>query len=183
MNFPHNVEEFEEFVATVIAAHAADLAEKSEHRDGAAIVVTPCIDDAVQMMGISRDLRNVIPGGNVTYFAPFMRAKTEADAKAMRVNLTHGDRGAGTHALHSLFDLYLPDDRKKNPWTLETAYLLQVSDWLEEQGRDIPTFATVRRTTLLRATAEGMTDDLFWPDAAGQSLQIRSKNDDINIAA
>jgi hypothetical protein len=96
---------------TVVAARAADLAETREYRDGAAIVVTPCIDDAVQMMGISRDLRNVVPGGNVTYFAPFIRAKKEGDAKAIRTNLTYGDRGAGTHSLYNLFDLYLPDDR------------------------------------------------------------------------
>jgi hypothetical protein len=142
--------------------------------DGAALVVTPCIDNAIEMMGISRDLRNVVPGGNVVYFAPFVRAKTARDIKSVCTNLTFGDRGANTHSLHKIHDLLLPDDRAVDPCESELLYLTAVSDWLEGKDLDIPAELARRRSALANASAEGMTDDLFWPACGGEALQIRS---------
>ncbi|WP_031364592.1 hypothetical protein [Caballeronia sordidicola] len=142
--------------------------------EGAALVVTPCIDNAIEMMGISRDLRTVVPGGNVIYFAPFVRAKTPKDIKSVCTNLTFGDRGANTHSLHKIHDLLLPDDRAVDPWESELLYLTAVSDWLEAEDLEIPVELTRRRSVLANASAQGMTSDLFWPAYAGEALQIRS---------
>lgn len=49
-----------------------------------------------------------------------------------------------------------------------------LADWLEENGEPVPIELLRRRDELYRATASGMTDNLLWPDAAGEALRIRS---------
>lgn len=141
---------------------------------GCGIIITSCVDDPIEMMGINRDLRTVIPGGTATYLLPFLRAKSENDAKVIGTNLTYGDRGLNTYSLYKMYDLLLPDDRERDPWEIELKYIVSLIDWLEEQEETVPNSIAERRTQLRNATDEGMIDNLFWPDSTGKGLQIRS---------
>lgn len=151
-----------------------DLINSSTVPNGCAIVVTPCVDEPVELMGINRDLRSKIPGGTATYMFPILRAQSEAQAKTIVTNLTFGDRGAGTYSLHRMYEIYLPEDRDINPWERELACLKSLSDWLEEEGKEVPAQLVNRRSQLNSATVAGLTDNLFWPDSTGKSLSIRS---------
>ncbi|MGV8867389.1 MAG: hypothetical protein ACOH2S_10735 [Janthinobacterium svalbardensis] len=142
--------------------------------NGCAIVLSPCVDDPVELMGINRDLRSKIPGGTAVYLFPFIRAKSVGQAKGIVTNLTFGDRGAGTYSLHRMYELYLPDDRAENSWDKELSCIKVLIDWLESIGEDVPDNLAARRKQLNSATAEGLTDALFWPDSAGKALAIRS---------
>ncbi|MFC7518472.1 hypothetical protein ACFQUU_26015 [Herbaspirillum sp. GCM10030257] len=142
--------------------------------NGSAVVVAACVDDPVEMMGINRDLRNVIPGGTAAYFVPFLRARTEAEAKNVTTNLTYGDRGAGTYSLYKMYDVFLPEERLEDPWDIELKYLLKLSEWLDDENESIPLQILERRSSLRATTATGMSDALFWPDKNGRALQIRT---------
>lgn len=151
-----------------------DLASTATIKDGCAIVVTPCVDDPIEMMGINRDLRTKIPGGNATYLFPFLRAQSEAQAKGIITNLTFGDRGAGTYSLYSMYNLYLPDDRIIDPWDQELNCIKALVDWSDAEGETAPLELTTRRKQLSEATANGLTSNLFWPDSTGKALRIRT---------
>jgi hypothetical protein len=153
---------------------ARELVNTSAVTDGCAIVVTPCMDDPTELMGINRDLRNKIPGGTATYLFPILRASSPVQAKGIVTNLTFGDRGTSTYSLYRVHELYLPEDREINPWDRELNCLKILSDWIEEAGEDLPVEIINRRKLLTSATAIGLTDSLFWPDAAGKSLRIRT---------
>lgn len=151
-----------------------DLISSPIVKDGCAVVVTPCADDPIELMGINRDLRTKIPGGSATYLFPFLRAQSEAQAKGMITNLTFGDRGAGTYSLYSMYNIYLPDDRTTNPWDRELSCLKALGDWIEEKEGEVPVELTTRCKQLSEATANGLTDNLFWPDSTGKALRIRT---------
>jgi hypothetical protein len=151
-----------------------ELFETATHSDGCAIVTTPCVHNPNEIMGINRDLRTTIPGGTVTYLIPLLRAQSEAQAKGMISNITFGDRGAGTFSHHSLFTLYLPEDRDLNPWDRELDCIKVLIDWLESQEEVVPAQLLARRTYLYEVTATGIVNTLFWPDGTEQALTIRS---------
>lgn len=151
-----------------------DLTSSPTVVNGCGIVITPCVDDAIELMGINRDLRTKIPGGTATYIFPFIRARSEAQAKGMAINLTFGDRGAGTYSLYSMHTLYLPENRSSSPWDKELKCIMALSDWIEESGEEVPEELTIRRALLNNATADGLINNLFWPDATGRALSIRS---------
>lgn len=172
-------ERMKSFLAQYVHSEVAVLSGSqvmgsSTTTNGCAVVVGPCIDDPVELMGINRDLRSKIPGGTAVYLFPFIRAQSAVRAKGIITNLTFGDRGAGTYSLHKMYDLHLPDDRESNPWDKEQDCLLILKDWLEDNDEEVPDELTSRRTQLMNATAEGLTGTLFWPDSTGKELAIRS---------
>jgi len=164
---------FKAFPALIPIA-GIDLVNANKVPTGSAMIVAACVDDPVEMMGINRDLRAIVPGGTATYFVPFLKAKNEKEAKSICTNLTFGDRGANTYSLHKMYTLYLPEDRDEDSWGKEFKYLLKLCDWLDEQDQIMPRELLDRRAALRTSTATGLVDDLFWPDKNAKALKIRS---------
>ncbi|MFC7288219.1 hypothetical protein ACFQPC_09255 [Herminiimonas glaciei] len=143
-------------------------------QNGSAAIVATCVDDPVEMMGISRDLRSLIPGGSASYFVPFLKARSEAEARGICINLTYGDRGLNTHTLHKMYELHLPSDPTEDSWDTELKYIIRLSEWLEDRDGKVPAELLNRRNALRASTEMGIGENIFWPDQYGKALTIRS---------
>lgn len=147
------------------------LAKKDE---ASALVISACIDDARELMGISLSLRNVQPRGNVAYVTPVFKSASDAERKRIKSNLTFGENKANTFSLYSLLDISLPASVEKDSWSRELDFLREFEVWLDKEGLDRPQFLDARIELLLNASKDGMADQLYWPDKGGGELRVRS---------
>jgi hypothetical protein len=144
-------------------------------KDGAsALVISACIDDARELMGISLSLRNVQPRGNVAYVTPVFKSASDTERKRIKSNLTFGENKANTFSLFSLLDISLPASVEKDSWSRELDFLREFEGWLDKEGLERPQFLGARIELLLNASKDGMADQLYWPDKGGGELRVRS---------
>jgi len=140
----------------------------------ATLVVAACLDDAHELMGISRDLRDVQPQGNITYIAPIFRGSSRIERDRIQSNLTFGELGATTFSLYRILDIELPRCATANSWAMELDFLRSARRWAERAGHEIPDEIGARIGILESAPATGLTNNLFWPSFSGRPLKVRS---------
>lgn len=138
------------------------------------IVIAACIDEAKELLSVSRMLRDVQEDGSTSYLAvaDLMGSKSERDR--LRSNLTFGQHGPGTFSLHTLFCLPLDCHEEQSSWEAEVQELKRVMDWADSREIDVPDNVEQRIHYLQKAPAEGIVEGLFWPTADGRALTLRS---------
>ena len=138
------------------------------------IVVAACIDQAKELLSVSRTLRDVQEDGSTSYLAvaDLMGSKGERDR--LRSNLTFGQHGPGTFSLHTLFCLPLDCYEEQPSWEVEVQELKRVVDWADDRDLDLPDEVERRIQYLQKAPSEGIVESLFWPAADGSTLALRS---------
>jgi hypothetical protein len=138
------------------------------------IVVAACIDQAKELLSVSRTLRDIQEDGSTSYLAvaDMMGSKSERDR--LRSNLTFGQHGPGTFSLHTLFCLPLDCHEEQPSWEVEVQELMRVIDWADDHEFDLPDEVERRIQHLQKAPSEGVVEDLFWPAADGCALALRS---------
>lgn len=138
------------------------------------IVVAACIDQAKELLSVSRTLRDIQEDGSTSYLAvaDLMGSKGERDR--LRSNLTFGQHGPGTFSLHTLFCLPLDCYEEHPSWEVEVQELKRVVDWADDHDLDLPDEVERRIQYLQKAPSEGIVESLFWPAADGSALALRS---------
>lgn len=138
------------------------------------IVVVASIDEAKELLSVSRTLRDVQEDGTTSYLAvaDLMCSKMESDR--LRSNLTFGQHGPGTFNLHTLFCLPLDCYEDQPSWEAEAQELKRIVDWADACEIDVPTVLEERIRSLKKAPATGLIEKLFWPAADGNELTLRS---------
>lgn len=156
----------------VLVMPSRDLTSGCEKRDSATLVLSGCMDDTYELMGISRDLRTVHPGGSITYVSPIFRASTEVERRRVESNLTFGDQGPKTFALLSVIAIDLPPCAPDHSWQLEYVRLQELCYWCELEGYEVPALISERLELLRVAPKVGLVNDLFWASPGGTSLRL-----------
>lgn len=156
----------------IIDARHLRHAEKSA--GSAALVIASCLDDAQEIMGVNRDLRDVQPGGNTTYLAPLFRCTDQKQRDRICSNLTFGEHGASTFSLFRLVDIDLPRNQRQHSWLLELEALRETENWADRHDIGVPTRVTERIRLLEEAPKNGLADELFWNGLSGRPLKVRA---------
>lgn len=130
------------------------------------------MDDTYELMGISRDLRSVHPGGSITYVSPIFRAASGSERRRIESNLTFGDQGPKTFTLLSIVSVDLPNCVPNHSWQLEYERLLELEYWCTYTDRDVPAAITERIEILRTAPGVGLENNLFWPSPQGVKLKL-----------
>lgn len=151
-----------------------NLLSRAVEAETATLVVSGCMDDTYELMGISRDLRTLQPGGNITYVSPVFRASSESERKRVESNLTFGDQGPKTFSLFSVLAIDLPSCEPNHAWALEYDHLLEVQHWCDLNAMEVPAAINERIEILRNAPALGLVNDVYWPSPAGNRLDIAS---------
>lgn len=155
-----------------IVTSSMALSAVPEEREAGTLVLSACMDDTYELMGISRDLRSVHPGGSITYVSPIFRASADAERRRIESNLTFGDQGSKTFTLLSVVSVDLPRCALNHSWQLEYERLLELEYWCAYGDREVPVAITERIELLRAAPGIGLTDELFWPSPQGVALKL-----------
>lgn len=150
------------------------LRNSSPQANTSTIVVAACIDQAKELLSVSRTLRDIQEDGSTSYLAvaDMMGSKSERDR--LRSNLTFGQHGPGTFSLHTLFCLPLECHEEQPSWEAEVQELKRVIDWADNHELDLPDEIERRIQYLQKAPSEGIVENLFWPAEDGHALALRS---------
>lgn len=148
------------------------LLPQAPESDTATLVVSGCMDDVYELMGISRDLRTVQPGGSITYVSPIFRAASDTERKRIESNLTFGAHGPKTFTLLSAVAIDLPQCSPTHSWRLEYRRLQEIEYWCDLQSEDVPVEISARLELLRAAPATGLQNNLFWPAPSGEELGL-----------
>ena len=159
---------------TPVSVTPESLRAASPQPGTSTIVVAACIDEAKELLSVSRTLRDVQEGGSTSYIAVADMIGPKAEHDRLRSNLTFGKHGSGTFSLHTLFSLPLECYEEEASWETEINELRRVIDWADREDRDIPEEIERRVQRLQTAPAEGLIDDLFWASIDGHALMLRS---------
>lgn len=138
------------------------------------IVIAACIDDAKELLSVSRTLRDVQEDGSTSYLAVADLIGSKSERDRLRSNLTFGQHGPGTFSLHTLFCLPLTCYEEMPSWEAEGQELKRVRDWADERELDVPESLERRIQFLQKAPAEGIVENLFWPAPDDRALALRS---------
>jgi hypothetical protein len=155
-----------------IVTSSMALSAVPEEREAGTLVLSGCMDDTYELMGISRDLRSVHPGGSITYVSPIFRASSESERRRIESNLTFGDQGSKTFTLLSVVSVDLPRCAPNHSWQLEYERLLELEYWCAYGDHEVPVAITERIELLRTAPGVGLANDLFWPSPKGVALKL-----------
>jgi hypothetical protein len=157
---------------TVIGSEG--LGNQGKQAETASLVMSACMDDTYELMGISRDLRVIQPGGNTTYIAPLFRTSSKLERTRIESNLTFGEEGSKTFSLYSAIGIELPACESLHSWKLEFEKLNNLVHWAELENIALPPEIDQRIALLRSAPAIGMSEKLFWPSPSGDELSLGS---------
>lgn len=142
--------------------------------NSASLVLSCCFDETHELMGISRDLRTIQPGGNTTYVAPIFRVCSDRERKRIESNLTFGEFGAKTFNLYSVIQIELPTCEVAHSWKLEFEKLRELTHWADMEGIAIPIQITNRISVLQAAPSTGLLDSIFWNAPTDSEMKLSS---------
>lgn len=151
-----------------------ELSVAPEEKEAGTLVLSGCMDDTYELMGISRDLRSVHPGGSITYVSPIFRATSNPERRRIESNLTFGDQGPKTFTLLSIVSIDLPDCVSSHSWQLEYERLLELEYWCAYADHELPAAIAERIEILRAAPGVGLANNLFWPSPQGVTLKLAS---------
>jgi hypothetical protein len=152
---------------------AAQLGTASREPETATLVVAACIADHQELLAINRDLRRLQPRGDTTYACAVFRSSSVEERRAVRTNITYGERGPNAFTLVTLADLELPQCSGQHSWVRERHLLEGTVQWAEEQDVEVPSEIKKRIKLLQLAPSTGLEDGLFWDGLDGTALKIR----------
>jgi hypothetical protein len=158
--------------AQAIVTPSMALSTAPEEREAGTLVLSGCMDDTYELMGISRDLRSVHPGGSITYVSPIFRATSATERRRIESNLTFGDQGPKTFTLLSVVSVDLPQCVPNHSWQLEYERLLELEYWCAYTDHEMPVAITERIELLRTAPGVGLANNLFWPSPQGVTLKL-----------
>lgn len=138
------------------------------------LVISACVDEAQELLSISRALRDVQDSGYISYLSVVQLIAPKEDAKRLKTNITFGQLGAGTFSYSSCLELPVDCYEEQLSWRDELDELRRLKAWLDKHEIDIPVAIEDRVQRLAEAPSSGMVDDLFWCSAQGQELSLRS---------
>lgn len=161
-----------ELKSTVHIVQSRDLLQEPTQQERATLVVSACMDDTYELMGISRDLRTVQPGGSITYVSPIFRASSDVERKRVESNLTFGDQGPKTFALLSVLAINLPPCNPEHSWQLEYDRLKVLQYRCDLEGKEVPRPILDRIELLRTAPGTGLSNNLFWATPLGDRLTL-----------
>ena len=151
-----------------------ELHNRGTNQETASLVVSACLDESYELMGISRDLRMVQPGGNTTYVAPLFRASSKRERARIESNLIFGEAGAKTFNLYSVVQIELPTCEHFHSWKLEFDRLRELVHWADMEDVTIPPEIEQRIALLRSAPATGLGERIFWPSPSEEELKLGS---------
>ena len=161
-------------VALPSVVNARALANVPAQPKTSTVVVSACIDEHQELLSVSRVLRDVQEGGTTSYVSVVQLMSPTERGKRLKSNLTMGELGAETFSYFTCLELPVDSYEDAPSWKTELLELQRFSAWLDEQDQDTPAVITERIERLQAAPADGLVDDLFWPDRDGQPLKLRS---------
>ena len=138
------------------------------------VVVAACVDEIQELLGISRNLRDIQEGGTTAYLAVFQMLAPQKVADRLKSNLTYGALGGDTFSSFSALNLEVHCYEDTPSWGGELAALRRMIAWADRKGFDLPVEVEKRILRLTKAVATGLVDDLYWPDMNGKPLTLRS---------
>jgi hypothetical protein len=150
------------------------LGNHSKNPETASLIVSGCLDEVYELMRISRDLREIQPGGNTTYVAPLFRATSKRERKRIESNLTYGEYGPKTFNLYSVIEIELPACERLHSWQLEFTKLNELVHWADLKDIAVPSEIEQRIELLRSAPARGLDEKVFWPSPSGEELDLGS---------
>lgn len=150
-----------------------ELRSSSTTEKMSTLVISSCIDDSQELMGINRDLRSIQPYGNTSYISPIFRATSHKERERIRANLTYGENGKDTFSLHTIYKIDLPEEIGTHSWLQEIDLMAEVLEWIDIEGRARPIELENRLIFLRNAPTIGISDCLFWKNQWGNELSIR----------
>jgi len=151
-----------------------ELRNSSPASNTTTLVVAACVDDAKELLSVSRTLRDVQEVGSTSYLVVADMVGSQSEQARLRSNLTYGKYGAGTYNFYSLFKFSIECYEEESSWDAEIKELQHLIDWADGIDRDVPIDIETRITRLREATADGLIDDLFWKSLDGAALHLRS---------
>lgn len=138
------------------------------------VVLAACVDEIQELLGVSRNLRDVQVGGMTTYASVVQMLAPRGVAERLKSNLTYGELGPDTFSSFSVIDLEVQCYEDAPSWGEELEALRRMIAWADEKGYEVPVGVERRVLRLTKAVASGLVDDLYWPDINGQPLTLRS---------
>lgn len=138
------------------------------------IVVSACIDESQELLSISRTLRDVQGSGTTSYLSVVQLLAPKQLVDRVKSNLTYGTHGAETFSFFSALDVLVDAYDDEPSWRSELIALRRLHSWADKQDLDVPPELEARIARLGQAPASGLIADLFWPDAQGHPLRLRS---------
>lgn len=138
------------------------------------LVVSAGIDEGKELLSVSRTLRDVQENGSVTYLSVLQLICPKAEVDRLRSNLTFGQHGPNTFAMHCLISIPVSCYEQESSWSAELAELRRIQSYADRYELDVPAKLEERISRLEKAPAAGLVDDLFWPTAEGEALSLRS---------
>jgi hypothetical protein len=138
------------------------------------IVVSACIDESQELLSVSRTLRDVQDGGTTSYLSVVQLLAPRQLGDRLKSNLTYGAQGAETFSFFSALDILVEAYEDEPAWRAELTALQRLRSWADAQDLDVPPELEIRIERLTQAPANGLIEDLFWPDAQAQPLRLRS---------
>jgi hypothetical protein len=138
------------------------------------LVVSSCVDEGKELLSVSRTLRDVQENGSITYLSVLQLICPKTEADRLRTNLTFGQHGPNTFAMHCLTSLPISCYEEETSWSAELAELRRIQSYADRHELDVPAKLDERIDRLEKAPGVGLIDDLFWSTSEGDALALRS---------
>ena len=138
------------------------------------LVVAACVDESQELLGVSRNLRDIQDSGTTSYIAMVQMLAPKNAAERLKSNLTHGALGADTFSSFIALDLEVDCYEEAPSWKEELDALRRMVAWADEKEFDVPVEIDQRIKRLTKGVSTGLADDLYWPDMFGNPLTLRS---------
>lgn len=138
------------------------------------IVVSACIDEFQELLSVSTTLRDIQESGTTSYLSIVQLLAPKQLVDRVKSNLTYGAHGAETFSYFSALEIFADAYEDEPSWRVELIALQRLRSWADNHELDIPIELETRIARLAQAPANGLIEDLFWPDAKGQQLRLRS---------
>lgn len=138
------------------------------------IVIAACVDEFQELLGVSRNLRDIQDGGTTSYISVVQMLAPKNAADRLKSNLTYGALGADTYSLFNALELEVDCYEETPSWKEELDALRRMIAWADEREFDVPDEIVQRIKRLEKGVATGLVDDLYWVDMFGSPLALRS---------
>jgi len=143
-----------------------------EKIDGTLIVVGATYVTGRHYFFINRLLRRY-PKLSVVYFIGIARTAEKDYSNNIKSNLGIGEYGGGTFPVIAVEEIYIPQAKENNNWTIETNFIRKaLGD--PEIKKELNEYFDARRKVLIDSKEnKGLTNDVFLPKIDGEPLALR----------
>lgn len=161
-------------LSQVQVVSSSELRNVSPTPGTSTVVVAACVDEFQELLGVSRNLRDIQDGGTTSYIAVVQMLAPKKAADRLKSNLTYGALGADTFSSFNALDLEVDCYEETPSWKEELDALRRMIVWADEKEFDVPIEIEQRIKRLTKGVSTGLVDDLYWSDMFGNPLTLRS---------